>query len=175
MSLNLHFAGTLQNESSKIFRVDRERKTIDLSGVEIEEDIREKVLQMFDPAQRNMAHALGFQFLKMSRKEMIARMPVDENTTQPFGILHGGASVALAETLCSIGAWLSIDIEKKMAVGLEINANHVRPVRKGGSVVGKATPIHRGASTQIWEIRIETESGKLVSISRCTIAVIDRR
>ena len=143
--------------------------------IEIEEDVREKVQQMFDPDKRTMAHALGLTFLKLSRRETIARMPVNENTIQPFGILHGGASVALAETLCSIGAWLSIDTEKKMAVGLEINANHIRPVRAGGSVIGKATPIHRGASTQIWEIRIETETGKLVCISRCTIAILDRR
>ena len=143
--------------------------------IEIEEDVREKVQQMFDPDKRTMAHALGLTFLKLSRRETIARMPVNENTIQPFGILHGGASVALAETLCSIGAWLSIDTEKKMAVGLEINANHIRPVRAGGSVIGTATPIHRGASTQIWEIRIETETGKLVCISRCTIAILDRR
>lgn len=122
-----------------------------------------------------MGHALGIEFELISRAEMRASMPVDENTTQPFGILHGGASVALAETLASIGAHLNLDDDSKMAVGLEINANHIRPVRLGGKVTGIAKPIHRGKQTQVWETRIETENGKLVSISRCTLAVVNSR
>lgn len=125
--------------------------------------------------KKNMGHALGMNFELISRSEMRASMPVNENTTQPFGLLHGGASVALAETLASIGAHLNIEDDSKMAVGLEINANHIRPVRFGGKVTGIAKPIHRGKQTQVWETRIETENGKLVSISRCTLAVVNRR
>jgi 1,4-dihydroxy-2-naphthoyl-CoA hydrolase len=87
--------------------------------------------------------------------------------------LHGGASVALAETVCSIGAWMNVDQATQAAVGLEINANHVRGVRDG-AVIGTATPIHLGRTTQLWEIRIEDEAGRLVCISRCTMAVISR-
>ena len=122
-----------------------------------------------------MGDALGIEFEYMSRDEMRASMPVNENTRQPFGILHGGASVALAETLASIGAYLNLTDDSKMAVGLEINANHIKPVRSGNKVTGIAKPIHRGAKTQVWQIRIETENGKLVCISRCTLAVVNRR
>ncbi|TVR15953.1 MAG: hotdog fold thioesterase [Balneolaceae bacterium] len=125
--------------------------------------------------RKTMGDALGLEFLHISRNELRARMPVNENTIQPFGILHGGASVALAETLASVGAYLNLTSEKKAAVGLEINANHIKPVRIGGSVLGIAKPIHRGSQTQVWETRIETEDQKLVSISRCTLAIIDRR
>ena len=122
-----------------------------------------------------MGDALGIEFEYMSRDEMRASMPVNENTRQPFGILHGGASVALAETLASIGAYLNLTDDSKMAVGLEINANHIKPVHSGNKVTGVAKPIHRGAKTQVWQIRIETENGKLVCISRCTLAVVNRR
>ncbi len=122
-----------------------------------------------------MGDALGIEFEYMSRDEMRASMPVNDNTRQPFGILHGGASVALAETLASIGAYLNLTDDSKMAVGLEINANHIKPVRSGNKVTGIAKPIHRGAKTQVWQIRIETENGKLVCISRCTLAVVNRR
>ena len=137
----------------------------------IEDRIKEKAETMLSSNQKNMGHALGIEFTVLSRDEMRATMPVSENTVQPFGILHGGASVALAETLASVGAYLNIEDDSKTAVGLEINANHIKPVRLGGSVVGIAKPLHRGATTQVWETRIETESGKLVSISRCTLAV----
>lgn len=140
--------------------------------IEIEEEIKSKVEMLLTSDKKNMGDALGIEFEKFNRIEMRARMPVNENTIQPFGILHGGASVALAETLASIGAWLNLSDPSKTAVGLEINANHIKPVRSGQVVIGIAKPIHRGATTQIWEIRIETKSGKLVSISRCTLAVI---
>jgi len=143
--------------------------------MQIEEEIRSKAEQMFSSDQKNMGDALGIEFQKISRTEMRAAMPVSENTIQPFGILHGGASVALAETLASIGAWLNLTDDTQTAVGLEINANHIRPVRLGGRVIGIAKPIHRGAQTHVWEIRIETEEGKLVSISRCTLAIITRK
>lgn len=141
----------------------------------IEEEIRTKIEQVLSSKEKNMAHAIGIEFLKISRAEMKAKMPVNENNIQPFGILHGGASVALAETLASIGAWLNLADDSKSAVGLEINANHIRPVPAGNTVIGIAKPIHRGATTQVWETRIETEAGKLVSISRCTLAVVSSR
>jgi len=144
-------------------------------NLEIEESVREKAELMLSSGRKNMGHALGIEFEKLSRDEMRASMPVTENNIQPFGILHGGASVALAETLASIGAWLNLDDENQTAVGLEINANHVKSVRLGGKVTGIARPIHRGAQTHVWEIRIENESGKLVCISRCTLAIIRRR
>ncbi|HCT22069.1 MAG TPA: esterase, partial [Chitinophagaceae bacterium] len=101
-------------------------------------------------------------------------MPVDHRTHQPYGLLHGDASVALAETLGSVGAALTVDHEKFMCVGLEINANHVRSVRSG-VVTGTAKPIHIGATTQVWDIRITDERDKLVCVSRLTVAVLKRK
>lgn len=141
----------------------------------IEEDIRAKFELLNHDSSKNMSHALGITFSLISRDEMRATMPVNENTIQPMGILHGGASVALAETLASIGAWLNLRDDNSAAVGLEINANHIKPVRLGGTVVGISKPIHRGSTTQVWETRIETVEGKLVSISRCTIAIIKKK
>ncbi len=100
-------------------------------------------------------------------------MPVDERTKQPFGLLHGGASVALAETLGSVAGGLCVDPASEAVVGLEINANHLRGVRSG-VVTGTARAIHVGRSTQVWEIRIENEAGKLVCVSRLTLAVIPK-
>ena len=122
----------------------------------------------------NMAAHLGIEFIEVGTDYVRARMPVDERTRQPFGILHGGASVALAETLGSIGASCCIDLSRQHCVGLEINANHVRSVREG-YVYGKATPLHLGKSTQIWEIRITDEADKLVCISRITLAILDKK
>lgn len=101
-------------------------------------------------------------------------MPVDERTKQPFGLLHGGASVALAESLGSLGANLVLESDKEMAVGLDINANHVRAATSG-LVTGTARPLHLGRSTQIWEIRIVDDGEHLVCISRLTMAVLPRR
>lgn len=143
--------------------------------IEIEDSIKDKAERILSEDRRDMGNALGIRFRKVSRTEVIAEMPVNDNTVQPFGILHGGASVALAETLASVGAFLNLSEESKTAVGLEINANHIKSVRKGQTVIGKAVPVHRGAQTQVWETRIETESGKLVCISRCTLAVINSR
>ena len=101
-------------------------------------------------------------------------MPVDHRTHQPYGLLHGGASVVLAETLGSTAAMLTLDPEKELAVGLDINANHVRGVRSG-LVTGTARMLHLGRTTQVWEIRIENEDGALVCISRITMAVVAAR
>ncbi|GAB2874943.1 hotdog family protein [Hymenobacter ruber] len=120
-----------------------------------------------------LADALGMEITAVTNEYLEGRMPVDGRTHQPMGLLHGGASVALAETLGSIAATLRVDRSKQACVGLEINANHLKGVRDGW-VRGRATPVHIGRSTQVWEIRIShEETGALVCISRITMAVID--
>lgn len=120
-----------------------------------------------------IAEHIGIIFTEIGDDFLVAKMPVDHRTHQPMKLLHGGASVVLAETLGSVASYLSIEnpLQKKV-VGLEINANHVRAVHSG-EVVGKVTPIHIGRSTHIWDIRITTVEGKLVCISRLTVAVLD--
>lgn len=124
-------------------------------------------------ATRGLADALGISVLELTPKRVVATMPVDDRTRQPFGILHGGASVALAETVASLGAVMNTDLERATAVGLEINANHLR-AKKEGMVRATAVPIHVGRSTQVWEIRIVDEEERPVCISRCTLAVVPR-
>lgn len=102
------------------------------------------------------------------------RMPVDERTHQPMGFLHGGASVALAESAASIGAFLNVDTEKSQIFGIEINANHIKSIREG-HVIGKASPLHIGKNTMVWEIKIVNENDETISISRCTIGVVPKR
>ncbi len=116
---------------------------------------------------------LGIEFIEIGPDFLRARMQVDQRTHQPMGLLHGGASVALAETIGSVGAFLTIDMATQAVVGLEINANHVRGVREG-FVIATAKPTHIGRTTQIWEIRITDEADKLVCISRFTVAVLDK-
>lgn len=128
---------------------------------------------MNERAQGTLGDTLGMELLEVTKERVRARMPVTKKVHQPFGLLHGGASVALAETVCSIGAWMNVDQATQAAVGLEINANHIRGVRDG-AVIGTATPVHLGRTTQIWEIKIEDEEGRLVCISRCTMAVITK-
>lgn len=123
---------------------------------------------------RNTAmEALGIVFTAVGDDFVRATMPVDARTLQPHGLLHGGASVLLAETLGSSAGGLCVD-DKSMVVGIEINANHLRAVR-AGSVTGTARPLHLGRSTQVWEIRIEDDAGRLACISRLTLAVVPRR
>ena len=121
-----------------------------------------------------IAQQLGIVFTLIGDDRLEATMPVDHRTHQPMGMLHGGASVTLAETLGSVAAMLCIDTSRQFCVGLEINANHVRSVTKG-LVKGVTTPIHIGKKTQVWDIRIYTESSELVCISRITIAIIDKK
>jgi len=123
----------------------------------------------------NMTKHLGIEYLDFGTDFIRAKMPVDERTTQPMGILHGGASVVLAESLGSIGANLCIDESKFYCVGLEINANHIRSVGSGKWVIGTAKPLHVGRTTQIWEIRITDETDKLICVSRLTVAVIEKK
>ena len=124
--------------------------------------------------KNTLGEHLGMQFTEIGDDFIRGTMPVDHRTHQPYGLLHGGASVALAETLGSVGAALTVDHEKWMCVGLEINANHVRSVRTG-VVTGTAKPIHIGATTQLWDIRITDERDKLVCVSRLTVAVLKRK
>jgi 1,4-dihydroxy-2-naphthoyl-CoA hydrolase len=117
---------------------------------------------------------LGIEMLELTPQRVVATMPVDQRTRQPFGILHGGASVALAETVASFGAVAIIDRERYVAVGQEINANHLRP-KLEGVVTATGVPVHVGRSSQVWSIEIRDEAGKLVCISRCTMAVVERK
>jgi 1,4-dihydroxy-2-naphthoyl-CoA hydrolase len=120
-----------------------------------------------------LMETLGIEYLEVGDDFLKARMPVDRRTKQPFGILHGGASVALAETVGTMAAFLCVDPDTKRTVGLEINANHVRPVTEGW-VTGIAKPLHLGRTTQVWEIRIFNDQQKLTCISRHTVAIIDK-
>ncbi|GGN62082.1 MULTISPECIES: hotdog fold thioesterase [Oceanobacillus] len=118
--------------------------------------------------------AIGIEIIEVTKEKVIATMPVHGPTRQPYGLLHGGASVVLAETVASVGSMNLVDAETEAAVGLEINANHIRSVRDGNvTAVGK--PLHIGRTTHIWEVKITDEAtGKLVCVSRCTIAVIQK-
>ncbi len=115
---------------------------------------------------------LGIEITEIGEDYIKGKMPVDHRTTQPYGILHGGASVALAESLGSIAATFTVDQNKQYCVGLDINANHIRAVREG-NVYGITRPLHLGKSTQVWEIKITNEEDKLVCISRITMVVMD--
>jgi len=118
-----------------------------------------------------MAEHIGIEWVEAGEDFLSARMPVDKRTLQPYGLLHGGASVALAETLGSVAAAMVIDPKKFYCVGLEINANHVRSARDG-YVTGVAKPIHIGGTTHVWDIKIYDEREKLVCVSRITVAIL---
>jgi len=131
-------------------------------------------IEMLNSQSSNtMVEHIGIAFTGVGPDFLEARMPVDKRTHQPYGLLHGGASVALAETLGSMAAACCIDLSKQFCVGLEINANHIKGVRSG-FVNGIAKPIHVGKKTHVWEIRITNESNELVCISRITMAVLDK-
>jgi 1,4-dihydroxy-2-naphthoyl-CoA hydrolase len=125
-------------------------------------------------SRKTMAERIGIEFTAIGPDYMEAKMPVDERTHQPFGMLHGGASVALAETMGSVAATCCVDTAKQFCVGLDINANHVRSVRQG-FVKGITRPVHIGKKTQVWEIRILNEQEELVCISRITMAVLEKK
>ncbi len=115
---------------------------------------------------------LGIALTEVSAERVVATMPVTPQHHQPHGIMHGGASVALAETVASIGATAALRQPNQRAVGLEINANHLRAV-SSGTVTATGTPVHRGRSTQVWAVEIRDQEGRLVCVSRCTLAVLD--
>lgn len=120
-----------------------------------------------------MGEHIGIEFTELGNDYIKARMPVDHRTRQPYGLLHGGASAVLAETLGSIASALVVDHTKYLCVGLEINANHIRSAREG-FVTGIVTPLHLGRQTHVWDIKIYTEDDKLVCVSRLTVAILPR-
>ena len=117
--------------------------------------------------------AIGIEVIEVREEKVVARMPVHGPTKQPFGVLHGGASVVLAETVASIGTFNLVDQEKELAVGLEINANHVRG-KSEGEVTATGVPLHQGRKIMVWDIRITDEEDKLICVSRCTVAVVPK-
>jgi len=120
-----------------------------------------------------MSAFLGMEWVELGDNYLKIKMPVNENTKQPYGLLHGGASCALAETAGSVASGLVIDPNKYICVGLEINANHVRSVRQG-FVTAIATPLHLGKKTHVWDIKIYDDFNKLICISRLTVAILDK-
>ena len=127
--------------------------------------------QINQSSQDCMLGHLGLKYIELGDDYLVGTLPVDQRTRQPFGILHGGASVVLAESLGSTGANLVVDPHKFYCVGQEVNANHLRPVPEG-TVTGIAKPVHLGRGSQVWEIRITAPGGKLSCISRITMAVL---
>lgn len=136
--------------------------------------IKPEIKTLNEMSKYTMLSHLGIEFTEIGEDYLKATMPVDHRTHQPMGLLHGGASAALAETLGSFASHLVVDSSKFDCVGLEINANHIRP-KTEGVVTGIAKPIHLGSKTHIWEIRIEDERGKLICISRLTMAVLHKK
>ncbi len=127
--------------------------------------------QLNSYSRDTLSEWIGMEITEVGEDFIRGRMPVDKRTRQPYGLLHGGASVALAETLGSIAAYCVVAGTGAKVVGIEINANHLRAAHEGW-VIGTARPLHVGRSTQVWEIRIENEAGALVCISRLTMAVV---
>ncbi|GAB5519189.1 MAG: PaaI family thioesterase [Rhodothermales bacterium] len=125
-----------------------------------------------DVLHRGLVETLGITFTKVDVDEVIATMPVTPRHHQPFGVLHGGASVVLAESIASVGGTLNCGPDQA-AFGMEINANHIRSVRDG-IVRGVGIPLHRGRTTQVWEIKLYDVTERLICVSRCTLAVVDR-
>jgi 1,4-dihydroxy-2-naphthoyl-CoA hydrolase len=125
-------------------------------------------------SKNTMVEHLQIKITELGDNFIKASMPVDHRTHQPYGLLHGGASATLAETLGSVASALVIDSEKFICVGIEINANHIRSVRNG-LVIGTVTPVHIGSATHVWDIRIHNENNKLVCVSRLTVAILPKK
>lgn len=135
-----------------------------------------KDLQLSDFAglgKNTIGELIGIEFIEVGENYLKAKMPVDQRTHQPYGLLHGGASCVLAETIGSVASFLVVDNSRFLCVGLEINANHVRGVKEG-FVTGTATPLHIGATTHLWDIKIHDEREKLVCVSRLTVAILKK-
>ena len=133
-----------------------------------------KIADLRSLAPGTMSNHLGMEWLEIGPDFLKMRMPVDERTKQPYGLLHGGASCALAETVGSIGSHLIIDSSKYICVGLEINANHISSARSG-YVIAIATPLHTGSTTHVWDIKIHSEENRLVCVCRLTVAILVKR
>jgi len=123
--------------------------------------------------KNTLMELLGIKNMELSKDKVVMTMPVGPKTHQPFGLLHGGASVVLAESAASVGTFLNIDPEKEAAVGLEINANHIRS-KKDGIVTATATPLHKGRKTMVWDIKITDEHDNLICVSRCTCSIVPK-
>lgn len=121
---------------------------------------------------KTLMGALGIEIIKVENGTVTATMPVDERTRQPMGFLHGGASVALAETVASLGAYSLVNQETEAVVGLEINANHLK-AKRDGLVTALGTLLHRGKTTMVWDVKMTDEEGQLICVSRCTVAIIN--
>ncbi|HSJ37094.1 MAG TPA: hotdog fold thioesterase [Planococcus sp. (in: firmicutes)] len=126
------------------------------------------------PVEETIAGVLGIEMGTITEQQVTATMPVNSATHQPFGQLHGGASVVLAETVASVGTWHLIDQQNEIAVGLEINANHIRG-KRDGIVTAIGTPLHRGRTTMVWDIKIVDEQQQLICVSRCTVAIVQKK
>ena len=137
-------------------------------------DKQEKIQRINDSIQNTMSSTIGIEITDIDNNFICGKMPVDERTIQPFGLLHGGASVALAETLGSIAGGIKVYPNNETVVGIEINANHLKSARDGW-VYGKATPIRIGKKIQVWNIEISNDSGDLICVSRLTLAVIPKK
>lgn len=124
--------------------------------------------------ENTLVSTLGITYEELTPDRVVCKMPVGPKTWQPYGLLHGGASVALAETAASVGTAVNINPETHFAVGLEINANHIK-AKRDGIVTATATPLHKGRTTMVWDIRITDEDNKLICISRCTVAIVPHK
>jgi len=124
-----------------------------------------------DRQQETLLSTLGIEIVEATKEKVVGRMPIGPKVHQPFGLLHGGASIALAETVASTAGWMQIDQEKERIVGLEINANHLR-AKRDGMLTAVATAVHVGRRTHVWNVHIADEDGKAVCVSRCTLAVV---
>lgn len=131
-------------------------------------------LKGFLPVEETLVGALGITYEELTPDRVVCKMPVGPKTVQPMGLLHGGASVALAETAASLATALNINHETHFPAGLEINANHVKG-KRDGIVTATATPLHRGRTSMVWDIKITDEEDNLICISRCTVAVVEKR
>ena len=136
-------------------------------------DLKEKIKKINSSANKTLMKTLGIEIVEISEGCVYGKMPVDERTVQPFGILHGGASVALAESLGSIAGNMHVYDKGEVVVGVEINANHLKSV-KSGWVYGQASPIRIGKKIQVWDIQITNDAKELVCVSRLTVAAIKR-
>ena len=124
-----------------------------------------------DRQKETLLSTLGIEIVEATKEKVVGRMPIGPKVHQPFGLLHGGASIALAETVASTAGWMQIDQEKERIVGLEINANHLR-AKRDGMLTAVATAVHVGRRTHVWNVLIADEDGKAVCVSRCTLAVV---
>jgi uncharacterized protein (TIGR00369 family) len=115
---------------------------------------------------------LGIEMAECSKERVSVTMPVRSGTYQPFGIMHGGVSLVLAETVASVGSYLFINRDKQRAVGLEINANHLRSVKEG-IVKAVGVPVHAGRKTMVWDVRVYDQEDRIICVSRCTMAILD--